>query len=73
MQAVNKLAEILARKDLQPTKTKKINQNDIRRQEKQYRKLHLELTTVNLIYFPIIFLRFPQCYIKFCSLIGSVK
>lgn len=46
-QAVNKLAEIMNRKDMHPGKTKnKVSSADLKRREKDCRKLQLELTQV---------------------------
>lgn len=52
MQAVNKLAEIMARKENLPVGRKpKASANDLRRKEKECRKLQQELTMVIYIYF----------------------
>jgi len=46
-QAVNKLAEIMNRKDMHPGKNKsKVSSADLKRREKDIRKLQLELTQV---------------------------
>lgn len=53
MQAVNKLAEIMARKENLPANRKpKVSANDLRKKERECRKLQQELTMV--IYMNII-------------------
>jgi uncharacterized small protein (DUF1192 family) len=50
IQAVNKLAEIMNRKDLnKDVKGKKVSSADLRRKEKDCRKLQQELTQVRII------------------------
>jgi hypothetical protein len=50
MQAVNKLAEIMNRKDMSNTSRKnKVSSADLRKREKECRKLQQELTQVRII------------------------
>lgn len=50
-QAVNKLAEIMNRKDINNTaKGKKVSSTDLRKKEKECRKLQQELTQVILFF-----------------------
>ena len=47
LQAVNKLAEIMARKDMSKDKKKeKVSSADMKKKDKEYRKLQQELTQV---------------------------
>lgn len=50
MQAVNKLAEIMARKEnINPSRKPKASANDLRRKEKECRRLQQELSMVSLV------------------------
>lgn len=67
MQAVNKLAEIMNRKDMSTTGRKnKVSSADLRKREKECRKLQQELTQVWIISFHheiIWVIRYPaSCY-----------
>ena len=46
IQAVNKLAEIMNRKELSGKQSKKVSATELRRKEKECRKLEQELSTV---------------------------
>jgi len=55
MQAVNKLAEIMNRKDINNTGRKnKVSSADLRKREKECRKLQQELTQVWIISYSIL-------------------
>ena len=47
IQAVNKLAEIMNRKELSGKQSKKVSATELRRKEKECRKLEQELSTVS--------------------------
>lgn len=47
IQAVNKLAEIMNRKEYQPHKSSKASAADLKKKEKELRKLQQELTMVS--------------------------
>ena len=55
MQAVNKLAEIMNRKDMRnPGRKNKVSSADLRKREKECRKLQQELTQVWIISYSIM-------------------
>ncbi len=49
IQAVNKLAEILNRKDISQKPGKKVSASELRKKEKEYRKLQQDLTQVSRV------------------------
>lgn len=75
-QAVNKLAEILNRKDINSTtKNKKVSSADLKRKEKECRKLQQELTQVIHFIFLLAFtlLRYLSNERNFCILLVYFK
>lgn len=61
MQAVNKLAEIMARKENIPASRKpKASANDLRRKEKECRRLQQELSMVSLVMNMLIYKYFSN-------------
>lgn len=72
MQAVNKLAEIMNRKDMSNTGRKnKVSSADLRKREKECRKLQQELTQVWIISYSIM-KTFEQLDILFCVTIREI-
>lgn len=66
-QAVNKLAEIMNRKDMTPNKSKG-NLTDLRKKEKECRKLQQELTSVSRV---LLFVNFIWSIRRYFIFLGE--